>query len=1109
MADIIVRMAINPVGNGEIGSIATNNYELLNNISIKANSSGVFDVINDDSFKGTEMLAFNKGVLNFNKAGFLSNRKDGEAGRLQSSKRPRQYVWGTTDNNGYALDKNGNIVELVLTLNSTGSTVKFDSIVITGDSIAKQFPIEAYLDDSTEPIYSDDSKWAIKFDTNTTSHTIRFTKWNRANYNAVLNSVRVMYKYINITDKVIEDISSLSETTSDASNIDYGVIANSGHINITDSNGEIEDLIRDEILPNSDVELDIQYNGNIIQHHITNDTDYKTDTKEFNLSLSNKVKDLDVLIYKGYAYPNESRSLYDMLFDVMKSLSGDTLTDIDFQNMVSNKCFAVMPNILNRKVEDEIFIYDYLKNIIIPYPVIESGKTYREVIDDICTVSQLRMFVNDNNEYEFISARPLILSTDNYYFVENKIIMSEPITDVVVKNKFDAVELNEVNIIDEIDYDTVIYPANVGLENVVVNDLLKNEKDNQQIIQRSQFISGATFYYEIASYILSNYYYYQGVVTIPKKSSNNLSQVTSINDTLFRNNNFAYRMTYNKYVANASADSVWDRGDNIITVSNIVYDSNSFSGQVSEDGLFEDNSDYSITLPDSTTSISSTSTTPNAPQIEFTEDNNNYYVSYNICVRKELTKLGGYYRWTSASTSSGSLPLVGVFETYIPLTLEFSIYGNKRVISFETVSASSPNISNSKHKVLISSNNLLQSGTTFYGQKISDVIKTNIISDYNKGVQSKKLDLICYDIKDSLGNIAINNNNGEILKPNNIIYSNGENYPDGSQKYWRIFSREFVYDGEPYLKTISEEAKKILQDNTNNYGLFTLGGYFIKSWDEMVEDGDITISNNSIEKTSESFREARGFLKIKSGLENINIGTLAPYISDKWRNSKIDKLFIPKTVKSFYSDGYYLGFPYLSEIEIEEGSQMETMGGLVANFKEITIPENVKNLTKIDSDFLEVVNYNAIQSNDRLYSSVNFEQIFRSEQNDIIFNIGKKVKRIPKCLLYGSDADFNVGYINFPLNSVCESIGERAFNGISSLKSVNIPKSVKLIEPNAFWNSGSYNNYFNAIFENTSGWFVADSADATSGTSIDVSDARNAGELLSDTYRDKYFINKS
>ena len=275
MADIIVKIAINPSGTGEIGSIATNYSELLNNISIKADNSGVFDVLTKDNFSGTEMLAFNKGVLSFNKAGFLSNRQDGDAGKLQSSKQPRQYIWGRTDDNGYALDKEGNIIELVLTLESTSSDVNFDSIVIVGDSVSKQFPIEAYLDDSTEAIYSDDAKWAIKFNNNATTHTIRIVRWNRPNYNAVLSAVRVMYKYINIGDKALQSVNSLSETSSDISTINYGTLANSGSIDILDSNGEIEDLIRDEILPNSDVELEVQYNGKTIQHHITNDTTHE------------------------------------------------------------------------------------------------------------------------------------------------------------------------------------------------------------------------------------------------------------------------------------------------------------------------------------------------------------------------------------------------------------------------------------------------------------------------------------------------------------------------------------------------------------------------------------------------------------------------------------------------------------------------------------------------------------------------------------------------------------------------------------------------------------------------------------------------------------------
>ena len=78
------------------------------------------------------------------------------------------------------------------------------------------------------------------------------------------------------------------------------------------------------------------------------------------------------------------------------------------------------------------------------------------------------------------------------------------------------------------------------------------------------------------------------------------------------------------------------------------------------------------------------------------------------------------------------------------------------------------------------------------------------------------------------------------------------------------------------------------------------------------------------------------------------------------------------------------------------------------------------------------------------------------------------------------------------------SIGEGAFAYCYSLTSVVIPDSVKSIGNYAFYNCG----LSSVTFENTEGWFVADSSTATSGTDIssaDLSDTATAASYLKDS----------
>ena len=80
--------------------------------------------------------------------------------------------------------------------------------------------------------------------------------------------------------------------------------------------------------------------------------------------------------------------------------------------------------------------------------------------------------------------------------------------------------------------------------------------------------------------------------------------------------------------------------------------------------------------------------------------------------------------------------------------------------------------------------------------------------------------------------------------------------------------------------------------------------------------------------------------------------------------------------------------------------------------------------------------------------------------------------------------------------------GISGFNNCTSLKKITIGSGVTTIYPNAF---NACSNLTSATFKQTSGWFVADSNSATSGTNISVSNPSTAATYLRSTYVSKYF----
>ena len=76
------------------------------------------------------------------------------------------------------------------------------------------------------------------------------------------------------------------------------------------------------------------------------------------------------------------------------------------------------------------------------------------------------------------------------------------------------------------------------------------------------------------------------------------------------------------------------------------------------------------------------------------------------------------------------------------------------------------------------------------------------------------------------------------------------------------------------------------------------------------------------------------------------------------------------------------------------------------------------------------------------------------------------------------------------------------FSNCSSLTNVTIGNSVTSIETGAFIGCNSLSSL---IFKNTEGWFVADDTNATTGDSIDVTNASTNATNLVTTYKDKYW----
>lgn len=804
----------------------------------------------------------------------------------------------------------------------------------------------------------------------------------------------------------ISSLKSVSESTSDAGSINYGTLANSGSIAIQDGNGYISKMIDDGLLPVSDIDVNIEVNGNVFQQHITTDSDYNTEDNTLNIALSNFIKDFDVLKYKGYVYQEESKTLYDLFFDVLNSYFKTTTDVID--------------SMFNQDV------LDYIKAITIQYPFIEKNKTYRQVLDELCTIAQLNMFATKENSLRFMSARPVYSSSDEVKNINLGNIVKNLKYTKTLKNNFDGVEIEEsVAVFKE---NSVIFTS---------DGLIIYDSNNNYIAGNSGVNpSGYSFFkydMEYSGYIRISFEYDLDMADA-RINPNNIDDITFRINISTRNYSFVVK------------------GQSIGLGSNTID-----LGGGSEYYVLKPVSAYNGTRP---------SVVMN--RIEGTNK-----ISVTVYIHNGGLDAGGY--------DEGNYPY-----SY-PQTLTVDIM--KKTLDFNSIVSNTDNIENSKTKVSVSSNNLLQNTTKYNGEKISDVIKNNILSDYRMGISDGTLVL-----------------NKDIFEIGDLV-----KYPH-DKRTWRVVGKEFNYDGE-YTYLISVMQCLIAP---SGYGVYDDNGYLLYDWNDLVESGVVTVEGGvitSFDKTiagnltiPNTITEIGNSAFSSSKLKSIEVSSSVTDIGDRAFEycSQATKILIPDSVNSIG----YGAFSKCSSLEtISLGPNITIIGGSCFsgcyNLKSISIKGRITSIganafdecrslvIEIPTTVTSIGNYAFYGC--RSITSVTIpsgveqlgEWTFASCSKLTTVNLTNNITRMGK----GCFAD-TIALESITIPTSLLFIQEQLFIS-SGLTSITIPTNIKFIGPNAF---AGCEKLATATFKSPSGWVVG------TGESLNLSNTSTNALYLRETY---------
>ena len=731
MADIKLRIELNPNASKEtLGSI-TNYDELgttnenLANTSFKADENGVFQNVSSGVGNGSNGLTWAYDELLFSEDGYLDNIEPSN-GYLESEQNPTQFFWGVVPE-----DTKYYYVKLVF---SNATSLK--DITIMGDKVTNQFPTRAVIDGSTE-IFSDDAEWNISFLLERDTHTIEFTHWSRGNYNATIAKIAILGQYLYIDGaNGLKSVETLTESSSNPSDIFYGVLPNSGSADFVDVQGEFYDMITDNVIPNSGLKIDVLANGNVVGSHYTEDSNYDVQSQTMSFDMGDALSRWDSLIYAGYDLQGSSQSAYEMLVSVFSTL-GYSNDEVD--NMLTTEILYGNDNVIGS-------VKSYLQQIIIQYPYLVAD-TYRNTINKFCKLAQLQL-VEDNGKLVFVSARP----TATHYELNNCIEIgtnkqfSQIERSTVLKNKISGAKLIE-NVI--------------GFETKAIASVGSGEEENT-----------AELYYGNGRDV------FERNILSGKGNSKVFGQIYSRyrDYTLIADLNKSTEI-FEKNVDKLFINQTQKRDDSIGTFQKSFFES-----------IFN--------LSGSITTVSSESTVELTPTIVSREQN---YSRATINFESVFLKYFVLNTLESEDLAGGE-----TFSQFEQISSRYYLMAN--CLTSKSSEVVLKTNSNEAINEIDCTSELLQSGTTYKGTKMSAIILQNVLKDYHNGIADASLTVSCADYYNENGEKVKEWASGEIIKVGDIVSIKRDNigtplitYKNGDEYKWRVKSVNFRKVGVPFV----------------------------------------------------------------------------------------------------------------------------------------------------------------------------------------------------------------------------------------------------------------------------------------------------------------------
>lgn len=258
-----------------------------------------------------------------------------------------------------------------------------------------------------------------------------------------------------VNKSMINSVNSMTQLNTDPSTIFYGIVGNTGSVEILDRESKIKTMIENEEIDSSNSPIKIFANGKQVQWHKSTSSEYKD--KVLNIELGDNLNDfsqITVNFQKVMRPDNTNKFWLSPMF-----IYGDELLNLIFER-TSPKITPTFVNVGNPIIIDygngilkPIYPLDYLNNfafVRISYDAV-NGKSLEELLNWFCQATQTNIIQMENGNIGISIARPIYSS--NVIYIPKKYLITNGQTSLFLKNKYERVFVNKMNNNDEYEKD--------------------------------------------------------------------------------------------------------------------------------------------------------------------------------------------------------------------------------------------------------------------------------------------------------------------------------------------------------------------------------------------------------------------------------------------------------------------------------------------------------------------------------------------------------------------------------------------------------------------------------------------------------------------------------